>query len=152
MGPKWDTTNYIAEVCLSETGMLRGVTATSPSITWWLLFPKWDRCPKVGHSPNVIFSYAVILSSLCNWKGAQSYKNCRKRLSLRWTRAYNGTKRIWSRLCFCGFPIPLLFCSPFIWSHLGGRTWKYWPASGPVLFDICWRSRRQGLCGTIQNV
>ena len=34
MGPKWDTTNYIAEVCVSETGMLRGVTATSPSITW----------------------------------------------------------------------------------------------------------------------
>ena len=24
MGPKWDTTNYIAEVCVSETGMLRG--------------------------------------------------------------------------------------------------------------------------------
>jgi len=34
MGPKWDTTNYIAVVCVSETGILRGVTATSPSITW----------------------------------------------------------------------------------------------------------------------
>ena len=27
-----------------------------PGVTWWLLFPKWDRCPKVGHSPTVIFS------------------------------------------------------------------------------------------------
>ena len=34
MGPKWDTTNYTAEECVTETGMLRGVTATSPSITW----------------------------------------------------------------------------------------------------------------------
>jgi len=28
MGTKWDTTNYVAEVCVSETGMLRGATAT----------------------------------------------------------------------------------------------------------------------------
>jgi len=74
MGQKWHTTNYIAEVCVSETGIFRGVTATSPSITWWLLFPKWDRCSEVGHSPNVISSFAVILSSLSYWKGAQSYK------------------------------------------------------------------------------
>jgi len=29
-----ETTNYIAVVCVSETGILRGVTATSSSITW----------------------------------------------------------------------------------------------------------------------
>jgi len=40
--------------------MLRGVTATSPSITWWLLFPKWDRCPKVGHSVVSLFLLCFI--------------------------------------------------------------------------------------------
>jgi len=33
-GPKVGQTNYIAVVCVSETGILRGVTTTSPSITW----------------------------------------------------------------------------------------------------------------------
>ena len=37
--------------------MLRGVTATSFSITWCLLFPKWDICPKVGHSLNAKWCY-----------------------------------------------------------------------------------------------
>jgi len=73
---KWDTTNFIALVYVSETEVLRGVPARFCSITWCLLFPNWDRCPKDGHSPNVIFSFcfAVFLSSLYTYKVAQSYK------------------------------------------------------------------------------
>jgi len=40
------------------------------------LFFHLCRYPKVGHSPNVIFSYsfAVVFSSLYTYKGPQSYK------------------------------------------------------------------------------
>jgi len=42
----------------------------------YLVLPKWDRCPKVGHFLNAIYScsFAIILSSLYMWKGAQTYK------------------------------------------------------------------------------
>jgi len=40
---------YCASVCTSNR-ILYSVTTTCCSITWCLLFPKWERYPKVGHS------------------------------------------------------------------------------------------------------
>ena len=68
MGPKWDTTNYTAEVCVRETGMLRGATALrlpQDLVDCWSQngtdVLKWD-IPRTSY----FLSFAVILSSMCN--------------------------------------------------------------------------------------
>jgi len=43
--------------------------------------------------------------------------------------------RIWSRLFFCDFSYSSCVLLPIYMKPMGGRTWKYWPASGPVFFS-----------------
>jgi len=61
-----------------------------------LVIPKWDRCPKVGHSPKVIFSYSFAI-------------------------------------------LVYVKSSPILQKSAGRdcqRTWKYWPAPGPVFNEV----------------
>ena len=55
-------------------------------------------------------SFAVNLSSLCNWKGAQSYK---KPVSLRGDTGLKWDNTDLIALVFLWFPIPLVFYSPY---------------------------------------
>jgi len=47
-------------VCVSGTEIFRGVIPTSYSLTWCLLFSKWDRCLNVGYSQSAFFYHPCI--------------------------------------------------------------------------------------------
>jgi len=62
------------------------------------VLPKWDRCRKVGHFPNVIFSHSFAI--LVYAKEAQSYKKW-----LEETFMGHGSIGLLQALFSCGFKV-----------------------------------------------
>ena len=79
-------------------------------------------------------SFAVILSSLCNWKGAQSYKKLPEAIVPKVGHGPKMGQYGFDRACFSVVFLFLLCFIAHLYEANGGRTWKYWPASGPVFF------------------
>jgi len=122
---KWDTTNKIPLVCVSGIEIFRGVTATSCSITWCLLFPKWDSCPKVGHSLNA------------QWWLFRGYFFChpciRKKKSWCGKITYKLELPKWDRCPKVGHFLNAIFSYSFVvilsslYTWKGAQTYKKWP-------------------------
>jgi len=63
---------------------------------------------------SYFLSFAAILSSLCNWKGAQSYKKLPEMTAPKVGHGPKMGQNGFDRACVCGFPIPVVFYNPFI--------------------------------------
>jgi len=90
---------------------------------------------------SYFLGFAVILSSLCNWKGAQSYKKLPEAIVPKVGHGPKMGQNGFDRACVSVVFLFLLFYSPFIWSQWGDGhgnigllqarfllpcQWKYW--------------------------
>jgi len=72
---------------------------------------------------------------MCNWKGAQSYKILPEAIDPKVGHGPTMGQYGFDRARFSVVFLFLLCCIAHLYNAIGGRTWKYWPASGPVF--IC---------------
>ena len=81
---------------------------------------------------SYFLSFAVMLSSLCNLKGAQSYKKLPEVIVPKVGHGPKMGQNGFDRACVSMVFSFLLCFIAHSYEANRGQTWKYWPASGPV--------------------